>query len=64
MVYEMIEGIPPFWDEETENMVQLISKCDLAGKFDEKFSPECIDFVSQVKHLSGNTMASSKKKPA
>jgi len=51
MVYEMIEGIPPFWDEQPKVMLEQISACNLNAKFDEKFSLECIGFITSILKL-------------
>jgi len=54
MVYEMIEGIPPFWDEQPKVMLEQISACDLNAKFDDKFSSECIGFITSILKLDAN----------
>jgi len=50
MTYEMIAGLPPFWDDVQAEMLENIAQCDLSAvEFDKSmFSPECIDFVSKI----------------
>lgn len=50
MVYEMIYGLPPFWDEEQPVMLEKICGCAIDElEFDPSlFSPDCIDFIKSV----------------
>lgn len=50
MVYEMIYGLPPFWDEEQPVMLEKICGCAIDElQFDTAlFSPECIDFIKSI----------------
>uniref|UniRef100_A0A6B2L420 Protein kinase domain-containing protein n=1 Tax=Arcella intermedia TaxID=1963864 RepID=A0A6B2L420_9EUKA len=53
MVYEMIEGIPPFWDEDQDLMLENISRCNIADllKLNYKFSRECKDFITSTLNI-------------
>jgi len=44
LLYEMIDGNPPFWDENDDRMIRNILDMELS--FGEYFSDECADFIS------------------
>jgi len=46
IIYEMIDGNPPFWDEDDELMVNNILDMELC--FSNNFSDDCADFISQL----------------
>lgn len=50
MTYEMINGLPPFWDEAQHDMLEKICACNIdAVEFDPAiFTPECTDFIKSV----------------
>lgn len=50
MVYEMISGLPPFWDDEQAEMLEKIcyNSIDEVEWDDSIFSPDCKDFVQKV----------------
>lgn len=49
MVYEMVDGLPPFWAEEQATMLDAIALADLDGKFPPgRFTPDCELFLRAV----------------
>lgn len=46
----MIEGLPPFWDDNQVDMLEKIVNCDIDNvQFDRRlFSPDCKDFIKKV----------------
>lgn len=50
MVYEMISGLPPFWDDEQAEMLEKIcySCIDDVDWDDSIFTPQCKDFIRKV----------------
>jgi hypothetical protein len=50
MVYEMISGLPPFWDDDQAEMLEKICYgcIDNVDWDDSLFTPECKDFIRKV----------------
>jgi len=46
LLYEMIDGNPPFWDEDDEKMLSNI--LDVEPNFPDFFSEDCTDFISKL----------------